>query len=165
MSTLKAKVIMIKEIDIYSKGEYPSNVLSNFYKNSFVIDGICCASMEGFLQSLKVKSPDRQRRIRLLCGIEAKKAPYWYENIRWKLTGTLYWKGNAINRFSDEYQRLLDEAYFCLYKNENFRTALADSIGYKLCHSIGKHSAKKTVLTEYEFISRLNKLREIQCGE
>ena len=149
----------MKVIDIYSKGEYPSNVLSNFYNNSFVIDGISCASMEGFLQSLKVINTDRQRQICLLSGIEAKKAPCWYENIRWKLTGTLYWKGKPINRFSDKYQQLLDKAYFSLYKNGTFRTALADSVGYKLRHSIGKHNAKKTVLTEYEFISRLYKLR------
>lgn len=72
----------MRVIDIYSKGEYPSNVLSNFYKNSFIIDCITCASMEGFLQSLKVKSPDRQKQICLLSGIEAKKAPCWYENLR-----------------------------------------------------------------------------------
>lgn len=156
---------MMKVIDIYSRGEYPSNILSNFYNNSFVIDGIRCASMEGFLQSLKVKNTDRQRRTCLLSGIEAKKAPYWHENIRWKLTGTLYWKGKPISRFSDKYQRLLDKAYFSLYKNKTFRTALADSVGYKLCHSIGKHNAKKTVLTEYEFIFRLNKLRKMQCAE
>ena len=149
----------MRVIDIYSKGEYPSNVLSNFYKNGFVIGGITCASMEGFLQSLKVKNTKRQKQICLLSGIEAKKAPHLYENIRWKLTGTLYWRGKPINRFSDKYQRLLDRAYFSLSENEGFRTALADSIGYKLCHSIGKHNAKKTVLTEYEFISRLYRLR------
>ncbi len=152
-------MIVMKVIDIYSKGEYPSNVLSNFYKNSFVVDGINCASMEGFLQSLKVKSPDRQKRICLLSGIEAKNAPCWYEIIRWKLTGTLYWKGKPISRSSDKYQRLLDKAYFSLSENEDFRTALKDSIGYKLCHYIGKHNSKKTVLTEYEFISRLYRLR------
>ena len=35
-------------IDVYSKGEYPADALSNFYPHAFVIDGIQCASMEGF---------------------------------------------------------------------------------------------------------------------
>ena len=149
----------MKIIDIYSKAEYPANVLSNFADNSFWIDGVFCSSMEGFLQSLKVRNIRRQKRICLFIGIDAKKAPFWYENIRWKLTGTLYWKGEAINRFSDKYQRLLDKAYDQLFKNEKFRKALLDSSGYNLRHSIGKHNARKTVLTEYEFITRLNRFR------
>lgn len=148
-------------IDIYSKGEYPANILSNFANNNFMIDGVRCSSMEGFLQSLKVCDTERQKQICLLSGLKAKKAPRWYENIRWKMTGRLYWKGRVINRFSDNYQHLLNRAYRSLYENENFRKALKDSIGYKLRHSIGKHNAKKTVLTEYEFVSRLYKLRNI----
>ena len=147
-------------IDIYSKGEYPSNVLSNFYENSFTIDGVRCASMEGFLQSLKVRDINRQRQICRLSGIEAKKAPSRFDNIRWKITGRLYWQGKAINRFSDSYQLLLDKAYMSLFRNEFFRTALRASVGQKLCHSIGKHNARRTLLTEYEFISRLYRLRK-----
>lgn len=146
-------------IDIYSKGDYPANILSNFANNRFIIDGINCASMEGFLQSLKVKSIKRQRQICMLSGIEAKKAPSSYDNIRWKLTGKLYWNGKCINRYSDTYQKLIDRAYLSLYKNTTFRKALNDSAGSKLQHSIGKHNARKTVLTEYEFLSRLYKLR------
>ena len=117
------------------------------------------------MQSLKVKDPQRQKRICLLSGSDAKKAPGWYENILWKLTGRLYWKGKAINRFSDKYQRLLDKAYAQLFKNEKFRKALLDSNGYKFRHSIGKHNARKTVLTEYEFITRLNRLQAKFEGE
>jgi hypothetical protein len=36
-------------IDIISDGAYPANVLSNFYPNAFVLDGVRIASMEGFL--------------------------------------------------------------------------------------------------------------------
>ena len=49
-----------KTIDIHSKGDYPANVLSNFYPNEFELDGVRCASMEGFLQSLKFKNPKKQ---------------------------------------------------------------------------------------------------------
>ena len=43
-----------KCIDIYSKAPYPSNIVSNFYPNTFFIDNIKWASMEVFLQSLKI---------------------------------------------------------------------------------------------------------------
>jgi predicted NAD-dependent protein-ADP-ribosyltransferase YbiA (DUF1768 family) len=60
-------------IDIYSKGEYPANVLSNFYPNGFEIDGIRCRSMEGFLQSLKYSSLRRQIEVCALPGKLAKR--------------------------------------------------------------------------------------------
>ena len=44
-----------KAVDIWSTKPYPANVLSNLHPNAFEIDGIKCASMEGFLQSLKKK--------------------------------------------------------------------------------------------------------------
>ena len=40
-------------MDIGSGKGYPSSSLSNFAPHEFVIDGITCQSMEGFLQSLK----------------------------------------------------------------------------------------------------------------
>jgi predicted NAD-dependent protein-ADP-ribosyltransferase YbiA (DUF1768 family) len=55
-------------MDIYSKGEYPANVLSNFYPNGFELDGIKCRSMESFLQSLKYKNTCRQLEICELPG-------------------------------------------------------------------------------------------------
>ena len=39
-------------MDIGSKNDYPSCALSNFAAHEFYIDGVRCASMEGFLQSL-----------------------------------------------------------------------------------------------------------------
>lgn len=37
-------------LDIRSKGLYTSNVLSNLCSNGFLLDGMVCGSMEGFLQ-------------------------------------------------------------------------------------------------------------------
>ena len=47
-------------MDIGSGTGYPSANLSNFHPHAFTIDGITCASMEGFLQSLKFENPDMQ---------------------------------------------------------------------------------------------------------
>lgn len=60
-------------IDIHSQGAYPSDALSNFAAHEFMVDGIPCASMEGFLQSLKFMRKPKQKRICRLVGKEAKK--------------------------------------------------------------------------------------------
>lgn len=71
----------------------------------------------------------------------------------------LYILGDVIDRGSDEYQKLLDNAYEALSQNSDFEKALKDSSSYTLAHSIGKTDVRKTVLTEYEFISRLERMR------
>lgn len=153
-------------LDIYSTEPYPSDALSNFYPHAFEIDGVSCASMEGFLQSLKTKNTALQEKV---CGLAKKEAKFFFsrkiQNLRWKLTGNLYWKGKAVKRTSDEYQLLLDRAYDALYTNPAFVKALIDSDGKRLTHKCGKHDTGKTVLTEYEFISRLLKLRARALGE
>lgn len=146
--------------DVKSSADAPYCVLSNFHPNAFVLDGVVCASMEGFLQSLKTRNIAEQERICLLCGKDAKN--YFknrIENAVWKLTGVLWWRGRAYRRDSDEYQRLLDRAYLALSKNPTFREALLGTYGEALTHTIGKRRTGKTVLTEYELISRLIRLR------
>ena len=144
-------------LDIKSSHPYPSNELSNFYPHSFFLDGVECASMEGFLQSLKYKSPEKQRLICALSGIEAKnKGKY---KLIWKITGNIYWQGRKIKRLSYEFQQLINRAYSELFKNEEFKKALKDSQGYTLAHTIGKSNPKKTILTEEEFLFELNSLR------
>lgn len=55
-------------MDIGSGTGYPSAALSNFAPHAFTIDGIKCASMEGFLQSLKFENPEMQRQVCTLVG-------------------------------------------------------------------------------------------------
>lgn len=55
-------------MDIESGTGYPSANLSNFQPHAFIIDGIACASMEGFLQSLKFENPDMQAQVCTLVG-------------------------------------------------------------------------------------------------
>lgn len=148
-------------IDIHSKGEYPSFALSNFAEHEFYFDNIKCSSMEGFLQSLKFRSIKKQKRVCLLAGKEAKNSTiYTIAQLRWRTTHNLYWQGKRINRFSDEYQKLLDKAYEALSQNSDFEKALKDSSSYTLTHSICKTDKRKTVLTEYELISRLERIRK-----
>lgn len=145
-------------IEIHSKGEYPANVLSNFSPNNFVMDGVQCASMEGFLQSLKYRSAKKQIRICALSGKAAKKAGK--RKFLWKITGNVYWQGQRYKRDSRQFDELLFKAYGQLAKNEAFYRALKSTAGKQLSHSIGKHDKSKTILTEEEFIGYLTTLRD-----
>ena len=144
-------------MDIGSGTGYPSAALSNFSPHSFVIDGVECASMEGFLQSLKFQDPEMQKHVCTLVGKGKKK--------KWWKTQTLYWQGEEIPRSSERYQELLDDAFMALSKNEGFRRALLATQNATLTHNIGKKKESETVLTRTEFTSRLTKIRnEIQKG-
>lgn len=144
-------------MDIGSGNGYPSSALSNFSPHPFVIDGIECASMEGFLQSLKFKSPEIQVEI---CKLVGKAAKFKGKEKKWWMTQTLYWRGVEINRHSKEYQELLDRAFDAMSNNDSFRRALIASGNSVLTHSIGKNDESKTVLTTREFCSRLTRIRE-----
>ena len=148
-------------IDVWSGGAYPANVLSNFHPNDFVFDGVKCSSMEGLLQSLKTKNVSLQK---IVCSCSDRKAKFFFrhkiQNIRWKLTGKLYWKGKSINRHGDEYQCFLDAVYDSMCNNDTFRDALINSNGAELTHKLGGKDTRKTILTEYEFVSRLMRCRE-----
>lgn len=145
-------------VDISSKSEFPINMLSNFANNSYTLDSVNIASMEGFLQSMKYKNTDAQIRICALTGKEAKKAGR-HHNF-WKITQSLYWNGKRINRYSKEYTELITRAYDAMAEsNPKFVKSLLLT-GYKvLLHSIGKKSKCRTVLTEDEFTEQLVRLR------
>ncbi len=146
-------------MDIHSKGEYPSDMLSNFAPNSFEIDGVKCNSMEGFLQSLKYKSKRRQIQVCLLVGKDAKKAGS--RKRIWKLTHNVWWQRQRIKRQSPEFSALIGRAYDKLFANENFAKALFDSGDEELTHSMGRHEPFKTILTEEEFVTQLKRLRSL----
>ena len=144
-------------IDIYSKGIYPANTLSNLTKHPFIIDHVECGSMEGFLQSLKYRNPQKQIIICKLYGKAAKKAGQ--HKYFWRIFGIVWWKGQAFNLYSDELQRLIDQAYIELFlQNADYQKAI-EAIGQsKLIHSIGKTDMRRTILTEYHFIRRIEML-------
>ncbi len=144
-------------MDIGSGNGYPSAALSNFAPHPFVIDGVECASMEGFLQSLKFESVDMQRYVCTLVGKAAKKKGH---KKNWKQKQELYWNGKTYKRDSGEYQNLLNRAYNRLYENGGFYKALCSTNGATLEHSIGKSKCSETVLTKQEFCSRLTYLRD-----
>lgn len=145
-------------VDIYSKGEYPADVLSNFYPNAFVFDGVECGSVEGFLQSMKYRTVKKQKAVCKRSGLIAKRAGR--RKLLWRLTGRIYWLGVRYNRRGGEFGALLRRAYGAVYAgNTEFKRALEASKGKKLIHSVGKSDERKTILTEKEFVDILEELR------
>ena len=83
-----------RAIDVWSTKPYPANMLSNLYPHAFEIDGVRCASMEGFLQALKYQDDETQKEICALSGKEAKERSI----SDWQETQIVYWKGKSIKR-------------------------------------------------------------------
>ena len=144
-------------MDIGSGSGFPSATLSNFAPHPFVIDGVECNSMEGFLQSLKFSNPEMQKEV---CKLVGKAAKFKGKKKKWWRTQTLYWQGVEIARSSKEYQVLLDRAFDALAQNNGFRAALLATGNSVLTHSIGKTKITETVLTRQEFCQRLTRIRE-----
>lgn len=146
-------------INIYSKS--PNEVakkLSNFYPYMFEVDGVSFKCYESFIQCLKFSDPDEQMKVAQMEAKEAKAAgqkQHWQKNGGW-----LYWQGDAINRYSKQYNQLVERAYDCLCQNPEFSDTLCRSHGI-LIHTIGigKIRKKDTVLTSIEFCTILMKKR------
>lgn len=146
-------------MNIISSAGYPASTLSNFTANVFIIDGVRCNSMEGFLQSLKFKSPEMQSEV---CKLVGRGAKFRGKKKKWWKTQTLWWRGQEINRHSNEYQLLLNRAYNAMFiMSPKFKKALLETRDNRLTHSIGKGQARQTVLTESEFCKRLMHLRDV----
>ena len=144
-------------LDIRSNGLYPSNVLSNMCSNGFRFDGMVCGSMEGFLQSLKYQDPDKQRQVCSMKGGNARKRSV----NSWQTDQMVWWKGQAYDRQSEEYQALIRRAYQAMFdQSERFRAALMQTRGITLVHSSGETDSYKTILTTQEFCQILTELRD-----
>lgn len=144
-------------LDIRSNGLYPSNVLSNLCSNGFRFDGVLCGSMEGFLQSLKQQEKNKQLQICQMKGGYARK----HSITSWQTDQIVWWKGQAYDRQSDDYQELLRRAYQAMFdQSERFRAALMQTRGINLIHSSGEENPYKTILTEQEFCTILTEIRD-----
>ena len=150
----------MEKLDIKWNKPQPLNILSNYYPNEFVIDGVHCASMEGFLQSLKYRDPDEQVRICALTDTTAKAAGK--KKKLWKLTGNLYWRGERYKRGSKKFDALRLRAYLALAENPKFIKALEEVKGKPLTHSCGKWGKRRTVLTKREFLRYIDFIRKLK---
>lgn len=144
-------------LDIKYKNGGLSSQLSNLYPYEFVFDGYKFASMEAFLQSLKIPNIEKEFIFDKF-GYEAWSVGNKYD---WYIKQELYWIIDPIDRHSKEYEILLNRAYDALFEqNIEFKSAIENSLSYKLTHNIGGTDPYQTIMTRKEFIFQLNKLQK-----
>ena len=146
-------------IDISYKAKGIAKALSNLAPYPFTFDDVLCSSMESFIQSLKVQDINVQKDICAKSGLFCNSIKDMFGD--WRENQIVFWKGKAIKRDSEGYIELIQNAYDFLYiQSPLFRFALRSSKGYNLIHSIGLQDKTQTLLTEEEFISILDNLRD-----
>ncbi len=137
-----------------------SRILSNLYPISFKFRGKKVASIEGVLQGIKYQDKKIQNLILKYAGLDAYHTRGANAIDFWGKNGILYWQGRPMKRDSEEYQLFLDELYLSALTNPIYRIGLLATGDKYLLHHIGGTDANQTVLTRYEFESRLNSLRQ-----
>lgn len=139
------------------KGNY-SKILSNLFPYTFNFRGKELNSIEGFFQGIKFKDINLQNMVFEYSGVNAVyiKIASDYD---WKDEGNIYWQGQAIDRFSEEYDNLIDELYISAIQNPLYRNVLKKCDKYIL-HDIGELNKEDTVFTRYEFEKQLNCLKD-----
>lgn len=143
----------------YSSKTSIAKVLSNLYPYKFKFKGKKVSSVEGVLQGIKYKDKKTQNLVFTYYGLDAYHSRACNNFDFWGNNGKLYFKGREIDRHSEEYQYFLDELYLSLLKNKLFTRALISSGNKYLLHHIGQTDPNVSVLTRFEYESRLNTLR------
>ena len=139
------------------KGAY-AKVLSNLFPYEFVFRGKKLNSIESFFQGIKFPNIEEQNLVFNYSGLDSNyiKACSGYD---WKETGMLYWQGEPINRFSKEYDDLVDELYISAIQNPLYRNLLKNT-EKEIIHTMGEKEKTETVFTRYEFEKQLNCLKD-----
>lgn len=145
-------------LDLGWKNGGLGKALSNLFPYPFELDNVKCGSFEGFLQCLKQEGLEEQTTIAALNGFLAYKVGQLGND--WKEKQLLYWKGIPHERLSKGYHMLVARAYdACFDQNAAFRTALVETGVDTLSHYIGRHDPTQSVLTEWEYLYNMYRLR------
>lgn len=139
------------------KGPY-AKVFSNLFPYDFKFKGKKLSSIESFFQGIKFKDKKMQNLVFKYSALNSNyiKVNSGYD---WKETGIVYWQGKPIDRYSKEYDDLIDELYISAIQNPLYRNLLKTTDRYIL-HAMGGKEKTDTVFTRYEFEKQLNALKD-----
>ena len=139
------------------KGPY-AKVLSNLFPYEFKFKGKKLSSIEAFFQGIKFKDLEMQNLVLKYSALNSNyvKVCSGYD---WKETGIVYWQGKEIDRYSQEYDDLIDELYISAIQNPLYRNILKTT-DKEIIHTMGGKEKQDTVFTRYEFEKQLNCLKD-----
>ena len=140
-----------------------AKVLSNLFPYEFEFRGKKLNSIESFFQGIKFEDIEMQNYVLSYSGLNSNRVSICSE-YDWKENGVIYWQGEEIDRFSKEYDDIVDELYISAIQNPLYRNVLKNCNKY-IIHSIGKVEKTDTVFTRYEFEKELNCLKDFLRGE
>lgn len=139
------------------KGPY-AKVLSNLFPYEFKFRGKTLKSIESFFQGIKFKDIDMQNFVFNYSVLDSNHIKVC-SDYDWKETGILYWQGIKVNRFSKEYDNLVDELYISAIQNPLYRNILKITTR-DILHTMGGATKEETVFSRYEFELQLNCLKD-----
>lgn len=142
----------------YNNKGCESKVLSNLFHYEFTFRNIKLNSIESFFQGIKFKDKEIQKLVFTYSGKDSNYIK-GCTDYNWKENGIIYFQGKEIDRFSQEYEDLVNELYVSAIQNPLYRLALKKCDVY-IMHSIGDKNKKDSVLTRYEFEYILNSLKD-----
>lgn len=150
---------MVKQINIADENDSIAIQLSNFTHIPFVFDDVLCTCAESFIQSLKFSNPEAQQKIAALEGYKARMKGK-KQTAKVIESNCIYWKGNEIPLFGDDFYYLI---YIAL--KEKFKQNKAAELALLLtenCELIfeGHPEPKFTLLSNDMFIKILILIRE-----
>lgn len=139
------------------KGAY-AKVLSNLFPYEFKFRGKKLNSIESFFQGIKFKDIEMQNLVFTYDSLNSNYVKVC-SDYDWKQTGILYWQGKEINRYSEEYENIVDELYISAIQNPLYRNVLK-TCNREIIHTMGGKEKSETVFTRYEFEKQLNCLKD-----
>ena len=138
-----------------------SRVLSNLYPMHFKFRHKQVSSIESVLQGIKYKNKQTQEQVFKYSGVDAYHTRACNSFDFWGNDGLLYWQGKQIKRKEQEYQDFLDELYLSAFNTPLYFRAIIATNNKYLLHHIGRTDTNETVLTRYEYESRLYALQKL----
>ena len=142
----------------YKRSGPYAKAFSNLFPYKFEFKGKQLNSIEAFFQGIKFKDIQMQNMIFEYDSLNSNyvKVCSGYD---WKETGIIYWQGKEIDRFSSEYEDLIDELYISAIQNPLYRNLLK-TCNREIIHTIGGKEKSETVFTRAEFEKQLNCLKD-----
>lgn len=146
-------------VNMFRDSPWPGNILSNFAKTPFSLDGVPCSCSEAFIQSLKCSDANEQIEFCKLSGAEAwEKGSLLTDQVF--AEKRIWWLGKAYALHSEEHFDVVERGLRAKFaQSDEALQALLASGDSKLIHDYGQRPGKKQSLPVDVFCSIVEKIR------